>query len=183
MCQTKAYFKQAPSEADKAALDLVFSFSDKESIITMLTHLEKRVFALNYVSKREGTMVTPDSIFVRSLDSPFSGLPKNMGPQVQLNPASQEQIIECEISFAFDFDSAAKHKINEDQITPVIVDFGIEIKCIQQSEDSYSVKLYKLQRYWLSVRNRKGVELYGSYILAAKKVIVRLNQSGIEIIY
>ena len=183
MCQTKAYFKQAPSEADKAALDLVFSFSDKESIITMLTHLEKRVFALNYVSKREGTMVTPDSIFVRSLDSPFSGLPKNTGSPVQLNSVTQEQIIECSISFAFDFDAAVKHKISEDQITPIVVDFGIEIKCTQQNENLYSVKLYKLQRYWLSVRNRKGVEIYGSYILAVKKIIARLKQSGMEIIY
>ena len=183
MCQTKAYFKQAPSEADKAVSDLVFSFSEKESIITMLTHLEKRVFALNYVSKREGTIITPDSIFVKSLDSKFSRALKHKDSSMPHNAVPQEQIIECNISFAFDSDNTAKHKVSEDQITPVIVDFGIDIKCVQQSGNSYAVMLYKLQRYWLSLRNKKGVELYGSYILAAKQVKARLSPSGMEIIY
>ena len=183
MCQTKAYFKQAPSEADKAASDLVFSFSEKESIITMLTHLEKRVFALNYVLKQEGNMITPDSIFVRSLDSSFSRVSKHADSSVPFKAVSEEQLIECSISLAFDPDNTAKHKGAEDQIIPVIVDFGIEIKCARQIGNSYAVRLYKLQRYWLSLRNRKGVELYGSYILAAKQVTARLGQSGMEIIY
>ncbi|MEM3841148.1 MAG: hypothetical protein QXN59_00415 [Candidatus Micrarchaeaceae archaeon] len=183
MCQIKAYFKQAPSEAEKAAADLVFSLSEKENLVTSLMHLERRIFALNYVSKSGGVIKTPDSIFVRSLDQPL--LPQNLAAKSASNQGnvSQDKIM-VDIEIEPDFSDRQKAEKALGGIKTVyLVDFGIEIPCEQKGAMSFAAEAYKMQHYVLSLRNSKNVEVYSAHIIAAEKLCVRLSEKGISITY
>ena len=183
MCQIKAYFKQAPSEAERAASDLVFSLSEKDSLITSLTHLEKRVFALNYISKSGGTIRTPDSIFVRSLDEKMPAVPHDY-PAKGVMQTVQLEKVRMRIHVDTESIKQQKPERSNDRISgAVIVDFGIESKCENAGDNLFTADLYRLQRYKLSLRNAKGNEVCCAYIVGVEEAWVRVNASGINVTY
>jgi hypothetical protein len=81
LCQTKLYFKQAPDVAVPASKDLIFTYSDEDSVVSKLKHLDERVCALTYITKDGGEKHSHDTVFVRTHDSSgyIKGTDKGVG--------------------------------------------------------------------------------------------------------
>ena len=100
LCQTKLYFKQAPDIAALASKDLIFTYSDEDSVVSKLKHLDERVCALTYISRDESGKQSHDTMFVRTHD--FRGYEngaKNAGESClrRIEPKTED----CLISVVF----------------------------------------------------------------------------------
>jgi hypothetical protein len=68
LCQIKLYLKQAPDVAEDAARDLVFTNVESDAVVSKLKHLDSRIGALSYVSKDNGIKMSPDTVFVKTME-------------------------------------------------------------------------------------------------------------------
>ncbi|MEM0148000.1 MAG: zonular occludens toxin domain-containing protein [Candidatus Micrarchaeaceae archaeon] len=68
MCQNKLYLKQAPDIAAIATKELVFTYPNQDELIMKLKHLDSRIGAFDYISKKEGNTSSHDSIFIKTED-------------------------------------------------------------------------------------------------------------------
>ncbi len=68
LCQIKLYLKQAPDVAEDAANDLVFTNVENDLIVSKLKHLDSRIVALSYVTKEKKVKVSPDTLFVKTIE-------------------------------------------------------------------------------------------------------------------
>ncbi|OJI07958.1 MAG: hypothetical protein BK997_01515 [Candidatus Micrarchaeum sp. ARMAN-1] len=67
LCQSKIYLKQPTDVAKKALEDLVFFNVEEERIIAKLKHLESGFGALNYMLEKDGSKLSPDTLFIKTI--------------------------------------------------------------------------------------------------------------------
>ncbi len=91
MCQNKLYLKQAPDIAPIASKELVFTYLNQDELIMKLKHLDSRVGALDYVSKKDGNTLSHDSMFIKTAE--FL-LPKKL---IRKHKKNQSILMQCHI--------------------------------------------------------------------------------------